>query len=73
MKRLPTRNASKDAGAARQSDAGEARMAAYLERTRPAFAQQLVKSLTLGAAANGVLAGPVAGPEPVKPLRRRAS
>lgn len=36
------------------------RMRAYLKLTRPAFEQAVVKSRTLGKAANGVLAGPLA-------------
>lgn len=38
------------------TDDGEA--TAYLAKTRPAFARALAKSLALGSAAVGVLAGP---------------
>lgn len=37
----------------------EERMRAYLQATRSSFEQAVVKSQTLGQAANGVLAGPI--------------
>lgn len=37
----------------------QVRMSTYLTRTRAAFESSVVKSLGLGKAANGVLAGPM--------------
>lgn len=54
MKKIATLNFGK----ATSLNTRRARMLAYLARTRPAFAQALEKSHELGAAANGVLAGP---------------
>lgn len=72
MKKLPTHSAGRNANTTVPSDDSDARLAAYLKKTRPTFAQALAKSRKLGAAANGVLVGPTAGPESVKPLRNKA-